>query len=375
MKQKPRVTTVVKDASILGGGILAVAAPLYMTLKGRGLSYSFISGSTPYEQLDDSWSVGLLGIGALFLPRDTLGDVVHIHGIWTPFELFCFLVGKIRKKKVVVSPHGALEPWAFNSKGFKKKLAWYLYQKKVLVSSDLLIVNSCQERDNLRALGLKGPIAVIPNGVDLDGYNKHAACRNERPKVLLYFSRLDKKKGIDLLLRAWGRVENKNDFILRIQGYGDKAYKYNLLELVNQLKLNECVEFVEPKYGRDRWGAFADASIYILPSYSENFGITVAEALMSGLPSITTTEMPWQDLTLKKIGWSVRCDEEAIIAALNEAINLDEHTLLQMRSHSIEYAKKRFLWKYIAKEYEQAYQWMLQPSENTMPKSIAEASN
>lgn len=368
--KKPYITTVVKNASRKGGGILAVASPLHTYMSKRGILSSFVSAEKSYEDVENAWVIGKIGGRAFCLPKEAIGEVVHIHGIWTSFEIFLGMVARRRGAKVIVSPHGALEPWAFKSKGFKKKLAWYLYQKKSLLNADLLIVNSDQERDNLRALGLNGAIAVIPNGVVLDGYDKSAAVNIERSKVVLYFSRLDRKKGIELLVKSWKKIEDKRGYKLHIQGYGDEGYKRSLRELVSHLELNEYVEFIEPSYSGQRWVSFTNASIYILPSYSENFGITVAEALFSGLPSITTTEMPWKDLPKEKIGWSVKCNETDITQALTEAISLEENELAKMRYNAIDYAEKRFLWKNIVKEYELVYRWVLQPSKETMPNNV-----
>ncbi|MGF1753741.1 glycosyltransferase [Vibrio makurazakiensis] len=365
-----KCTTIVKDPSMQGGGIAAVALPLHTELEAAFGISNLVCAIEPDKKIKNSLSVGRGVFGALCIPKSAIGDLVHIHGIWTPFEFFSVLLAKRQGAKVIISPHGALEPWAFHSKGFKKKFAWHLYQKQILASADLLIVNSEQERNNLRALGLDGAIAVISNGVVLDGYNRVAATNIERDKVVLYFSRLDRKKGIELLVRSWKSLENRQGYKLHVQGYGDDAYKHSLQSLVSKLGLNEDVKFIEPSFAEQRWSAFSNASIYILPSYSENFGITVAEALFSGLPSITTTEMPWGELPIKKIGWSVECNQEKIAQALHEAISLDKDELINMRLSAIEYAESRFLWTNIAKEYEQVYRWALHPSVDIMPKSI-----
>lgn len=370
-KREPlNCATIIKNPSSHGGGIAAVALPLHIQLNELGANANLVCVTKPEREVVNLFSIGKNGFGALYLPKSVMRDVVHIHGIWTSFEIFLGMVARRRGAKVIVSPHGALEPWAFKSKGFKKKLAWYLYQKKSLLNADLLIVNSDQERDNLRALGLNGAIAVIPNGVVLDGYDKSAAAKIERSKIVLYFSRLDRKKGIELLVKSWKKIEDKRGYKLHIQGYGDEGYKRSLRELVSHLELNEYVEFIEPSYSGQRWVSFTNASIYILPSYSENFGITVAEALFSGLPSITTTEMPWKDLPKEKIGWSVKCNETDITQALTDAISLEENELAKMRYNAIDYAEKRFLWKNIVKEYELVYRWVLQPSKETMPNNV-----
>ncbi len=363
-------STIVRDASRKGGGIAAVAIPLHLILNEIQCETNFICGVDSKKDIVNSTNIGRLGLKALFLPTAVFGGIAHIHGIWTPFDTFTAFLAKRRGARLVISPHGALEPWAFQSKGIKKGIAWHLYQKRILLGADLIIVNSKQERDNLRNLGINGPIAVIPNGIILDGYDKNSAIKSKREKVLLYFSRLDKKKGIELLIKAWRKVDNKQGYRLHIQGYGDENYRLELRDMVSKFGLEDEIFFIDPSYDQKRWASFSNASFYILPSYSENFGITVAEALISGLPCITTTEMPWGNLPNEGIGWSVNCNESAIAKAITEAFGINEFKLAQMRKQAIDYAEKHFSWKTIAQDYELAYLWVLSPDKESMPKSI-----
>lgn len=365
-----KITTVIKDASFHGGGMLAVAMPLHNYFYKNGSNSTLLCSEKPYESVANFWKIGKLGLMSFFLPRTVIGNVVHIHGIWNLFELFSFLVARLRGSKVVISPHGSLEPWAFRSKKVKKKIAWWLYQKKILQHADLLVVNSQQEYINIRELGLNKPVAIIPNGIIRDGYESVKAKQVKRNKVILYFSRLDKKKGIELLLESWSKIENKYGYQLHIQGYGGEGYKKSLMKLVSELELESDVKFLEPLYGEERWLSFFSSSIYILPSYSENFGITVAEALLSGLPSITTNAMPWNDLPEFGIGWSIECNVLGVTEALRDAIELKTEDLDDMRKRAIDYADSRFCWEDIAMKYQSVYSWVLTPDTNEIPRYV-----
>lgn len=365
-----KVTVAVKDATRTGGGILAVALPLHKYLCRIGVKSSFVCGSTPFEIVENSLKIDSC---ALKLIASPVSDLIHIHGTWNLFELFCFLAGKAKGSKLVISPHGALEPWAFKSKHTKKKLAWWLYQKRLLSKADLVIVNSEQERDNLVDLGIKTQVAVIPNGVTLDGYEAAVDQykNKERDRTVLYFSRIDRKKGIDLLIKAWANLSDKLGFKLKIQGYGDEEYLRELTDLSKSLNVQESVIFEEAVFGRDKWNSFHSASIYVLPSHSENFGITVAEALFSGLPCITTKEMPWRDLPDNNAGWSVEVNVDAIEMALKDAINLEEQKLITMRQKAVKYAQNRFLWDNIVHQYKDTYQWLLDKDGSERPNFIS----
>lgn len=179
------ITTVVRDASHLGGGMANVANPLHGLLRAAGLDAHFVSGNAADGVTDESYSVGMSGYGFHLLPPGVMASVVHIHGLWTPFEYRAFREAKRRRAVVVMSPHGTLEPLAFAHKRFKKCIAWWLYQKRILQAADLLVVNSPQEAASLRDLGLKLPIAIIPNGVDLRGLSLElAADERDRKSVV-----------------------------------------------------------------------------------------------------------------------------------------------------------------------------------------------
>ena len=232
---KIAVTTLVRDASRFGGGVVNVARPLHMALAALGADASLVSGNDSAEATNSSVVAGLRGGRLRRVPPAIMSSVVHIHGIWTMFEWRAFREARRRGGRIAISPHGALEPWAFHHKRVKKTIAWWVYQKRVLQSADLLVVNSEQERRALRDLGLTRPIATIPNGVDMEGFSPaepHEA--DERDKIVLFFSRLDPKKGIFDLIDAWRALPDRNGHQLHIQGYGDPAYAARIANRIRQ---------------------------------------------------------------------------------------------------------------------------------------------
>jgi len=148
------ITTVVRDATRHGGGMINVARPLHAALRAQGRDAEFVIGIGAGEVDSDAHVVGRNGRGLHDLPTSMMRAAVHIHGIWTPFECRAFLEARRRRARVVMSPHGALEHRAYTHKFAKKWTAWWLYQRHVLQSADLLIVNSTQELQTLRKLGL-----------------------------------------------------------------------------------------------------------------------------------------------------------------------------------------------------------------------------
>lgn len=351
------LSTCVRNASRLGGGMAGVASPIHAGMIALGRDATFVSGTVPHKAVENSYVVGTNGSGFARLPQSLFGSVVHIHGIWTPFEYGAFREARRRGASIVVSPHGALERWAFDHKRIKKRIAWWLYQKGVMQVADLIVVNSAQELRRMRELGLAGPIATIPNGVETSGF----ALAEERERTVLFFSRIDPKKGIPDLITAWSAITDHKGYKLRIHGHGEPAYM-NLISKQISTVGNSTIEVGPPVFGSDRWEVFAKAAIYVLPSYSENFGITVAEALMAGLPVITTKATPWGELGDLGLGWIIDNNVEQLRGALTQAIDLDRETRSRMSMEAHLYASQRFGWDNIVEQYAETYEWLLHPS-------------
>lgn len=224
-------------------------------------------------------------------------NLVHVNGIWSPQNWGFQKAAQSLGIKVIVSPHGMLEPWIMANNPLKKKVALFLYQKKAIQRSGHIHATAQMEAENIQALGFKNPICIIPNGIDLNDVKAVKEYYGTRKMVFL--SRIHPKKGIELLLEAW-RNTNTNGWVLEIAGNGDENYIVNLNQSAQDLK---NVHFVGAKYGEAKWNFLRSADVMVLPTHSENFGIVVAEALAVGVPVITTQGTPWEDLEIHQCGW------------------------------------------------------------------------
>jgi glycosyltransferase involved in cell wall biosynthesis len=133
--------------------------------------------------------------------------LIHDNGIWLPCHREVAREAAKRGIPRIVSPRGMLEPWALNHKKWKKRLAWWLYQRRDLQSAVALHATAPPESEQFRKLGLKQPILLAANGVDLP-ITKHLepSTKDQNPKVLLFLSRIHPKKGLPMLLEAWARL-------------------------------------------------------------------------------------------------------------------------------------------------------------------------
>jgi len=238
----------------------------------------------------------LLNEFRIFLKKENPA-IVHINGIWTPQNWGFQKVAQELGIKVVLSPHGMLEPWILAHNPWKKKLGLFLYQNKAIRRAEHLHVTALMEKETIRTLGYTNELTIVPNGIDLSEIKKKKELYGT--KKVIFLSRIHPKKGIELLLEAW-RKTNTQGWSLEIAGNGDANYIQNLTQSANDIS---NVYFVGAKYSEEKWDFLRSADIMVLPTHSENFGIVVAEALAVGVPVITTKGTPWEDLNINHCGW------------------------------------------------------------------------
>lgn len=351
------VLTCVRDARKQGGGIAAVALPVHQGLRLRDPQARLLCGLPAQEPLAGQQCMTASGQGFASLSAEPMPAVVHVHGLWTSFEWRACAYARRSGLPLVMSPHGMLEPWALAHKKTKKWLAWHLYQRRLLARADLLVVNSWNEYRTMRRMGLKAPVAVIENGVETHG-SDHLVARSDTRKSVLFLSRLCPVKGIFDLLEAWARLPSGHGYDLRIYGQAEPGYAQQVAAAIERLGLGASVALKGPVFGADKWQAFRNADLFVLPSYSENFGIVVAESLLTGLPVITTRATPWECLESEGLGWLVENDPGQLADALQQAMSLPEARRQQMGVRGADYAQRHFLWPAIIDKYVETYAWI-----------------
>jgi glycosyltransferase involved in cell wall biosynthesis len=178
-------------------------------------------------------------------------------------------------------------------------------------------------------------------------------------RKLLFLGRVHPKKGIDLLLNAWKDVERRaNDWELHIVGPGEAAYVAKLRDMASALKCQR-VSFRGPVYGVEKSRELRSAEAFVLPTYDENFGLAVAEALAHGVPAVVTRGAPWNGLTSRKCGWWVDVDAHAIAEALMELTSLDAGELAQMGDAGRQWIRDDFSMIAMGQKLRELYEWLL----------------
>jgi glycosyltransferase involved in cell wall biosynthesis len=290
------------------------------------------------------------------------GHVLHSHGLWLMPNVYPAWAARRHRAPHVLSPHGMLGPAALRFSRRKKRLMWWLAQRDAVESATCLHATSHQECHELRAFGLKAPIAVIPNGIDLPSEAKVAAGKARRARstrTLLHLGRIHPKKGIDRLIEAWALLEPQApDWQLRVVGPSEGGHREALAARAAALGIAR-VSFEDGVFGAEKDAAYQEADLFVLPTLNENFGLVVAEALANGTPAICTKGAPWEGLELHGCGWWIDHGVAPLAAALAEAIARPAAVLDQMGARARAWMAADFSWSKAAADMERVYRWCL----------------
>ena len=286
-------------------------------------------------------------------------DVVHINGCWQPQLLFFQRAAQSLRIPVVLSPHGMLEPWIVKRHYWTRKWpAIQLYQRGLVKHADYLHATAEKEKENLLRLGWNARIAVIPNAVDIEELPLKDNWRTKRR--IVFMSRLHVKKGIELLLEALSHLKPDLDgYEVIIAGEGEPDYVETLKKSAISLGLSEVVKFVGGVYGAEKVSLLQSADFFVLPTYSENFGIVVAEALACGTPVITTHGTPWKELEDNACGWYIPVGVNALKKTLREAISVTGETIERMGRNGRRLVEKQYTDKSVASRFFEKYTFLL----------------
>ncbi len=290
-------------------------------------------------------------------------DVVHINCCWTPQCSFAQRWAQELGYRVVLTPHGMLEPWIIKRNFWSRKLpALLLYQRRAVKEADMIHATALSERDNLAALGYNHNIHIIPNGVELSCIELKGSWAKQ--KKILFLSRIHPKKGIELLIESIANLsERLTGYQFIIAGEGEPSYIKTLNSKAQRLGVEHLLNICGGVYGDSKWDLYKLCDIFILPTYSENFGIVVAEALSCGTPVITTSGTPWQELNTSGCGWCVDPNTKSITEALRQALTSSPQELEQMGRRGRRLIEGSYSTEIVARKLEEMYKLIISPKE------------
>lgn len=252
-------------------------------------------------------------------------DFVSVHGIWQYHNYAVYKAIKILKKsnkkvpKVVIMPHGMLDPYFQKApdrkwKSLRNELVWHLTEKRALNAADAVFF-TCDEELLLARTTFKGyhpkkdinvgyGIAKPPLYVDEMQTAFEELCPQIKDKKYwLFLSRIDSKKGIDVLIEAYTKMTDENLLLpeLVIAGPTDSGYAQKMMD---KASASSQIHFTGMLTGNSKWGAFYGCEAYLLPSHQENFGIAIVEAMACEKPVLITKNINiWREIADGNGGW------------------------------------------------------------------------
>lgn len=287
-------------------------------------------------------------------------DLVSTHAIWSYLPYFAGKVGIHNSIPVVVRPAGMLSPYTFSRNPLLKKAFWVLFDGKVVRKCSGFHATSQSEKDEILNLRSNANVAVVPHALKEDAFStksqpgflkERLGIRDDLP-IVLFLSRLHPKKGIvDLLLPAFLKV--KTDSHLVLVGEADPhepLYPKQIQAWVKAAGLEKRVHYFGPVSPQERWFAYDSASVFVLPSQSENFGVVVIEAMARGTPVIISDGVQIQDIVVQNnAGWVVPRNVDQWATAIDTALC----------SHVTREPKYNVRWADVAKKLLSFYETLL----------------
>jgi glycosyltransferase involved in cell wall biosynthesis len=364
------------------GGIASVVSNLTITQKAMGAVRPFVVaqrkqgenliGNAALENsiffadannfIDISLGISMLRLLTKVLAKGDF-SIIHNHGLWHPANHWATRLAARNNIPLIIQPHGMLETWALKHKAWKKRFALALYQRSDISHANVILATSLEEYHSIRRFGFKQPIAVIPNGVTLPHNFDAQVIKNnsDNMRTVLFLSRVHPVKGLLNLIHAWKHA-SLNGWRLYIAGPSENEHIDEVLSLARALNVEDSIKYLGEVDGEKRSALYRHADLFVLPTYSENFGVVIAEALSFGVPVITTKGAPWSDLETNNCGWWIEHGIEPLIVALQSAAALSDLERHAMGRRGREYVK-RYRWDDIAQQTSDLYSWILKKSE------------
>ena len=295
-------------------------------------------------------------------------DILSTHGLWKYCSVASLRWHRRMARPYIVHPHGMLESWALQNAKWKKRIAALLYENQHLHGAACLRALGEAEAQSIRAYGMRNPICIIPNGVDLPDSSEtptlQAQAFAEGRKVLLYLGRLHPKKNVANLIRAWKQILNSHpstraSWVLAIAGWSKGGYEAQLRQLTTDLGLLTSVTFLGPRFGTEKNEYYRACAAFIMPSLSEGLPMTVLEAWAYAKPVLMTPECNLPEGFGAGAALQIGTGPEEIAAGLNQVIEMSDNDRRAMGNRGRNLAETKFSWPRIGEQMRSVYEWTI----------------
>ncbi|MDA7877843.1 glycosyltransferase [Akkermansiaceae bacterium] len=339
-------------------------------------------------------------------------DCAHLHYMWMYPSVAMTKWAEKTGRPYVVTPNGMLEPWALSNSAWKKKVAGFLYENRMLRGAACLQANTEKELRDIRAYGLKNPVAIIPNGVELVSAERLQTEKlKPEKKKLLFLGRIHPKKGLINALKAWKQVlhstsniqnSKSHEWQFVVAGWDQGGHEAELKELATELGIRWAdvrdseeessafsfdpaprrspegtsrsvlsmslrsiqfsefqLLFVGPAFGEQKEMLLRSASAFILPSFSEGLPMSVLEAWSYGLPVLMTDHCNIPEGFAADAALRIDTDVESIATGLSEFFQASASDLQALGDNGRALVERQFTWDQVAVQMKEVYEWVL----------------
>jgi glycosyltransferase involved in cell wall biosynthesis len=292
------------------------------------------------------------------LSRELPGfDVVHLHSVFLWPTWAAARIAERFRIPYVVSPRGMLVRDLVRRKSALVKWAWIKFvEHRTLSSAHAVHVTTRKELDEIREFGFDLPSALtVPNGVDGPEYESpsDSGTRGKDQEYVLFLGRINWKKGLDRLIRAWKFVPEKK---LLIAGNDEESYQREMQQLASNLGVSERIRFVGMVEGDAKWSLIRRAELFVLPSYSENFGIAVLEAMLMACPVVVTPEVGLSEAVVDSGAGLVTDGDPVSLAATIVELLDDAERRREMGIRGRRLASTSYCWSDLARQMISEYE-------------------
>jgi glycosyltransferase involved in cell wall biosynthesis len=370
---------VIHGLEVRGGGSHRATAELCETLAGLGHDVSLYYVTNRHQEVFAPKGVDVEGFPSQLLHKFCYSpalrrrleaeipgaDLVHIHALWRYPGIPAARIALRHGIPYVVQPHGSLHPWKLAYKGLRKWLYGQLVERRVIRHAAFIHVESEADARDVQTYVPGAKTVLSPCGAAAaafddrgpDGYLARRWPALSGKTCILYLARIDVNKGIDLLLQAFSRVaRNRPDLSLLIAGPDYNRITHKMQALACTLGIADRVVWAGLLSERERLWVLHQCEFYVLPSLSENFGISVLEAMFCSKPVITTTATPWAELEPAGAGLIVPPRADGVARAMQTLLGESATRRAQRGARGRTLAIEQYEWKSVARKLVRGYE-------------------
>jgi glycosyltransferase involved in cell wall biosynthesis len=360
-----------------GGGLGSSTVALHRQMLAMGISSVVCSthGGTPQHLAEGMQEFRRFKPGFIYyssamkhqapqLVREA--DVLHGHGFYVGTNFIFGREARRQGKPLIYHVHGMFEPYILRRSRWKKRLVHWIFEDDNFRSVRFWRALTTKEAGQIRACGLTQPIVVAPNGLYPDEFPKPVdltkpidtpLVKNLSKKTmrLLFLGRVHPKKGLDLLLPAWAKLSMlAKDWQLVIAGPDEQGHLANMCELASSLGLQDQIVFTGPVTGQTKIKLLHSADLFVLPSYSEGFPMSILEAMACGVPVIATRACNFQDISAAEAGWECEATIASLVNVMTMALFASESERRERGQNGRRLVETRYTWPSVINELQRA---------------------